>query len=336
MKAEERERLETNALADRLGHWVDRLKAGDITLYRWIGVAVLVVLAVVVWRYVATSKATVASAQWFQLEHETSLTALDEFAKAYPNTTAGKIARLHEARVWLGPDGIAALQIKDADRRKKAIESIEKARDALGKLADEFKDDLVLRVQCLTGVAKAEEALIGIPKDGKTDEFRGSPEQAAAAYEAAAAAAAGTPLADDLKAYAQRVRDKKTEVVLVHGQLNNLMTPPKAPSLDPLPPKDGLPTPSVPGIPGGPNPVPPTPPMPTPIQPIPLPPTGLEPKAPAPPPTAKTPDPKAPANPTPPAKGPEAKASDPKAAPPPTAKGPEPKAPAPPPAPSKK
>lgn len=321
MKAEERERLETNALADRLGHWVERLKKGDTAVYRAIGVVVLVVLAVVVWRYIATSRASVTSAQWVALENVSSLPGLEKFAEDNPNTTAGKVAKLHEARVWLGPDGIDALQVKDADRRKKGVENIEKARDVMGKLADEFKDNLALRVQCLIAVAKAEEALIGIPKDGKTDEFRGSPKKTAEYYDAAAAAAQGTPLAEDLKKYAERMRSKEIEVVQVQGQLNNLMTPPKSPTLDPIKP-DGTPTPPVPGIPGGPNPVSPTPPTPTPT------PKGFEPTIPTPP-GGTTPDPKAPTPPAPvPPKAPDAKTPDPKA--------PEPKAPTPPPAPTKK
>lgn len=332
MKAEHRHELETNALADKLGHWYARLKSGDAAVIRWVGVVVAVVVAVVVWRMIAANRAENASGQWVALESANTLSELERFAEANPNSTAAKVARLHEARVWLGPDGIDALQQRDADRRKKAVENIEKARAEMAKLADEFRDNLVLRVQCLVGVAKAEEALIGLPKAGSANDSRGSWQKAEEAYRAAAAAAEPTPLAEELRKAADRVKAKEKDVAFVHGHLDSLMTPP-TPSLDPVAPKGpNTPGVSLPGIPGGPTPVPPTPPMPNPVT-IPQPPTGLEPKAPTAP-DAKA-DPKTPAPtakaPVPPTPVPTAKGPEPKAATPP-APAPTPKAPGPPPA----
>ena len=167
------------AVDDRIGHLYERFKVGPTAIYRGSGVVVVVVLAVVVWRVIVSSRTSVASSQWMTLETANDMKGLETFAEQNPNTTAGKIARLHEARVWLGPEGIETLQIKDEDRRKKGIASIEKARDAMAALANDFSDNLVLEVQCLVAVAKAEEARVGLPKEGKTDEFRGSPKKAA-------------------------------------------------------------------------------------------------------------------------------------------------------------
>ncbi len=274
--------------------------------YKPITAVALAVAAVLVFQFVRGSRLAEASSLNTQLTSATSLGDLDRFAKEHPNATAGRLARLMAARIRLGPDGIEALQERTPERRKKAIENVEAARDEFPKLASEFAADKTIHVQCLLAAGKAEEALVGIPKEGNVNEFRGSVEKAAEWFEKAAAAAKDTQVGTDAKAYADKLRANAGEVARVQAQLNNLMAPPPAPSID-LPKSPVGSSPPIPGLPGGPSATPGAPPL-APSSTPPTPPAPPEPKAP----DAKTPD----------AKAPDAKAVEPKA---PDAKTPEPK-----------
>jgi hypothetical protein len=343
-----KERLETNALGERLVRGWGQFKQGQLISYRAMAVILLVVAAVGVGIYIWAEKAKTRSLAWLDLEGVNSDTGLKEFADAHPGTTVARVAELHRARHLLGPEGIDKLPTaRDEAERKKAIENVVAARDQMEKLAGELKDDSVMRVECYLGLAKAEGALVGVPKDDSPTEHRGSIDKMVEWLNKVIEAAPGTPWADEatktvesLKTPATREKFKQLQEQL-YAKSNFDLAPGTAPK-SPLDGLGGLPglspggsgLPNIPGFPSGtglPNPKPPEPPSvapttPGPTSPGPKPPEPSAPTPPAksPPSTATTPTSPAPAPkpPEPPAKTPEPKKE---AAPqPPAPKPPEP------------
>lgn len=318
-----KEHLETNALGERLVRGWDQFKQGKLIGYRWMAVILLVGTAIGLTIYIRAGKMRERSQEWLDLEGANSLSALEKFAADHPNTTPGKIADLARARVLLGPDGIGKLVAKDEAEQKKAVADVEKGRELLTKLADEFKDDPAVKAECYYGLAKAEIALIGITKEG-SKELLGSPAKAAEWLDKLAEVADGTPWGDDAKKTSASLRSATAqEIQRVQQQVYKIDLPsgggPLPPSGSPL----GGGFPGIPGLPGGLTP---------PVAPPSTPPTAA-PKAPAPgttPMTPTTPAPKAPGlkEPTPPAKS--SNATTPTTPTPPAPKAPEPKPPAPP------
>ncbi|MCU0721563.1 MAG: hypothetical protein MUC83_17765 [Pirellula sp.] len=136
--------------------------------------ALLAILAVyLVYSVMASSSQRAASQLWTELERLPNAD-LEKFGIEHRNTVPGRIARLEDARRKLGPDGVLQFNNRDAERRAKAILSVEQARDEFAKLADEFGTDLVLRAESLKNAAEAELALVGVRKVGTTEEFYGS------------------------------------------------------------------------------------------------------------------------------------------------------------------
>jgi hypothetical protein len=344
----EQKDLEENALASRLSRTWEKFKQGRLISYRMMALLIIAVAAIGLTWYILRERAKEASRVWFELESVNTLSSLEEFSTAHPNTKAARIARMNVARIKLGPDGIEALAARDPKEQQKAVENIEAARKTFEELAGEFKDDPALKAECYLGCAKAEEALIGISQKDRPLELRGSPDKLAEWLDRLAEAAPNTPWGEDAKKLAAAIRDNKdntrNELINVQSALARL----PAPSLDmhpPILPPGGappVPTPPVPGVPGGFTPEKPgaTPPgTGTPTPPGPMAPTGPTPPAGTPPPTPGTtpPAPQAPAGdpPMPQHAAPGAKPPEKKdTTPPDTPRPPEPKAPAPTPAPA--
>src|SRR6266700_1921512 len=104
MKAEPRKELETNALADRMVHLVQRVKTQQrrTTLYWAIMVAVLFIVLFVAIRWHYTTRAD-SSHRWVGLEigarkmYFPDVPGLADLSKEYPETNQGKAARFQEA-----------------------------------------------------------------------------------------------------------------------------------------------------------------------------------------------------------------------------------------------
>lgn len=162
MSAEQKD-IEQNALATKLtGAWTD-FKQGKLLSYKLMGVLLLVVVGLALWWYIANERRKVASAKWVKFDEANSVSQLEEIAKEDPKLTVGRVAELAVARSLLGAEGIDQLVAANQEKRQKAIENIEKARDLFGKLLPSFDKDPVFKAECLLGLAKAEAALIGIP-----------------------------------------------------------------------------------------------------------------------------------------------------------------------------
>ncbi len=300
---------ETNALGESLISGWQKFKAGDLISYKWMGIILIAVTAIGLAIYIYSEKVAERSKLWIDLESANSRTALEEFAEKYPNTLPGEIAEFDLARFLLGPEGLEKLPTaRDKAERKTAVENIEKARELMTKLLEKFKEQPILKVECLVGIAKSEAAFIGLAKDDSPTEFRGSVDALIGWLDKIVEAAGDTPWGEDAKKLSESLKSGgkvKEEFVSVQRNLYASMpsTPfgggPLAPGKTPL---DG----GIPGLPGGlgnpitPAPTPITPPKtPDPVPPVKTP----DPKAPEPKPLVKTPEPAPPPKtPTPPKK----------------------------------
>jgi hypothetical protein len=177
MKAQHRHELETNALADRMGRLVQGLKHSpkSNTLVFWV-IAALAILTLCIW-YVA-SAGNSWSEVWLQLDGQSDVNQLDQIARASPGTMPGRTARFQKARIELD-QGLRNLYSAE---RKQSVQSLEDARRLFLELAPECANEPVLSEQAMLGAAKAEEALMAVPKDDKASEGRGSLDRALELY----------------------------------------------------------------------------------------------------------------------------------------------------------
>jgi hypothetical protein len=253
-----KEKLETNALGETLITGWQKFKAGQLISYKWMAVILIAVVAIFLGIYILSEKASERSKLWIELENANTRSGLVEFAEKNPNTVAGHVAELDLARFLLGPEGIDKLPTsRDEAERKTAIENIEKSRELFTKLLDAFKDQPIMQVQCLVGLAKSEAAFIGLTKPG-TLESMGSMEKLIEWLDKLAVAADGTPWGDEAKKMSDSIKGlgkTKEEFERVQRSLYTLSV---LPGLGDGPKPPTNPFDPIPGLPGG-DPKPPTP-----------------------------------------------------------------------------
>ena len=202
---------EPNALAAGLSTGWEQFKQGKLISYPMMALFLVVVAGIGVTWWIVRERSRAESAKWVELDGLTSPARLEEFAKAHPNTIQAKIADLEIARNQLGPDGIERLSATDPAVRKAAVESVEKAREAFSRLIDEFKDEPIIRVECMLACAKSEAVLIGMTKEGQIADFRGSPQKAIEWLDKVAEAAPETDWGKDAKKLADTLKNQNTK-----------------------------------------------------------------------------------------------------------------------------
>ena len=358
----EQKDLDQNALAERMNRFWTNFKQGKVLGYKLMAVLLILIASAIAIAYILYERNRATSRTWLGFEEASTQSAFEEISKNNPNTMEDRLARLEIARNQLGVAGIDQLAATMPDQRKKAVESIEAARDSLAKLVGEFKNEPLFKVQCLLGLAKAEAALVAVPtKEGQLTDFKGQISRVVELLDQVAQVAApDTPWATDSKKLADALRDPNSPTrhafVRIQQTLINQPSPENAPPILGPGGFDGFPKgpdPWVPGVPlppgkgpktSGPATTPPTPssplppeaptkttPAPTPGGPIPPTPPGTPSSTGKEPLTPVAPEPKAP---TPPGTGPTPVIPDPKAPTPPTTPPPsgvpDPKAPTPP------
>jgi hypothetical protein len=248
---------EPNALARGLQSSWDKFKQGKLLSYPMMALLLLLVTGVGVGWWIVHERNKTRSGLWVELDLLSSVSSLEEFAKKNPDTTQGKLANLEIARAQLGVDGIDRLTATDPIARKNAVANVEKAREAFAKLVEVFKDDPVLKVECLVACAKAEAVLVGMPKEGQLIESRGDPKKAIEWLDRVAEAAPDTDWGKDAKKLADTLRNQNTEQQVRTLQASVYDISPAVPGFpggfpfDPKMPKD-----AAHGFPGG-FPVPP-------------------------------------------------------------------------------
>ncbi|MGL6095903.1 MAG: hypothetical protein ACRC7O_08930 [Fimbriiglobus sp.] len=191
---------------------------------RIVGVVAGLVAIVVAWWVTAGSTQRASSQQWTSLSRSTGAD-LGKFIAESPDTLAGKVARLEEARYVLNSMGLQYLSSRDPERRAKAVANIENARNQFVALVEEFPSDLTLRAVAVQGAAEAELALVGVPTDGKSGEFRGSVAIAAEHYKRLAKAADGTPIGEKAAKRAAELEANVVEIGRTAMALYGTITP---------------------------------------------------------------------------------------------------------------
>ncbi len=244
-------KAEPNALAAAIGGAWERFKQGKLVSYSTMALLLVLTAAIGVTVWIVGERRKGDSGKWVALDGISGVKGLEEFARENPNSKQARIAELEVARTQLGPEGIDRLFVlasdfraaggadpdaKARETRTTAIKNIETAREVFGKLVDDFKSDPVLRVLCLMGQAKAEAALVGVPKEGKLDEFRGDPKKAIELLDRLAAEAGETPWGKDAKKLADALRNANTADQVKTLQAGLYEVKPTLPDLGPLPP----------------------------------------------------------------------------------------------------
>jgi hypothetical protein len=247
-------KTEPNALAAAIGGAWDKFKQGKLLSYSTMALLLVLTAGIGVTVWILGERRKAESGRWVALDGTFSgggTRGLEEFASANPNTKQARLASLEIARSQLGPEGIDRLYVlapdfrsafgdadaKAREARATAIKNIETARESFAKLADDFKTDKVLKVQCLMALAKAEAALVGVPKEGKLDEFRGDPKKAIELLDQLAAEAGDTAWGKDAKKLADALRNANTADQVKALQAGLYEVKPTLPDLGPIAPK---------------------------------------------------------------------------------------------------
>lgn len=298
-----------NALVRGFKSIYAKIKSGNIGSPKILAGVLLIFLVGLGWWWFSSQSATAESSRWKTFDRASSSTDFERIATENKDTAIARYARLEKARLLMGPEGIIKLQTerKKAERLK-AVGNIETARTELIKLADEFKKDPTLRVQCLSDASEAELVLVGWPREGQSNDptddpnhFRGKVDRVVELLkQAAEAVGPKTTAGEKLVERANQYSEKATEILTVqrslYAHMNQSWEPedrpkmpfdpkspfdPKMPITPPLvPPTIPTPPPSI--VPEAPKPLTPSPtPVPTPT-PAPTP-------TPGPAPTPKTP-----------------------------------------------
>src|SRR5262245_23720688 len=165
MKAQQRKQLEKNELADRITRWWrgdPESKSKSSPVY-WavLGLIALAVILYFAWRYYSDSSLRTRSAVWSDVDLATENSRLEEIIETNRGTPAAWAAKAQLARGAL-QKGLN--ELGSDSFRSGAIANVEKARDWYSQLSKEATDDVELQREATLGAAKAEEALVGIPK----------------------------------------------------------------------------------------------------------------------------------------------------------------------------
>jgi len=161
MKAEQRKELHTNALAERMTRLIESFKASpkSTSVVLWV-LGILAVGTGLAWYY-AGGKGSDSGALWVKLYEDTRVADLQKIYEENPGTIPARTARFQQAREYLQ----RGLEAMGGPGRNNGIEHVVQARRYYQQLLLECTDEPLLRQEALLALAKAEEALVGIPKE---------------------------------------------------------------------------------------------------------------------------------------------------------------------------
>jgi hypothetical protein len=279
MKAEQRKQLEKNELAshlDRLWKGAEGAKSSS-TVWVVVGAVVLVGVLIFAWRYYASESQKNRSSLWRQIEQATTEKDLEPIIEGNRGTAVARAAKAQLARILMSEH---LDKLSSQFQRKDAIVGVQKARDLLDQVIKESADDKQLLREALLSRAKAEEVLVGIPKDDNSSESSGNLDTALTFYQETADKFADSPQGKEAAERAKEIRDNKPRIQKFYEDLNthfrktDISKPPEppAPELTPIAPP--LPNDPLPPLPKPVEPPAKTTPMPT----LPPPPKTEEPK----------------------------------------------------------
>jgi hypothetical protein len=154
MKAEQRRELETNALADRMGHLVQRMKTQPrrSTVYYVVGVLLLIVVVFVVWRWFRMSQ--LENANRWEMINVGSAQYLDHLKEKESETNPGKAAKFQIAWYRYWDLGVKRLGIGGG---MEGIKQLDASAAEYRKLAEECTGDKLWEPEAMYGLAVIEE-----------------------------------------------------------------------------------------------------------------------------------------------------------------------------------
>jgi hypothetical protein len=154
MKAEQRKELETNVLADRMGHLVRRVKTQPrrASLYYVLAAIAVILIVFAIYRWYQFSRVEDAK-RWAFLNFGTQ-DHLAELAKNETETNAGKAARFDLAWYLYWELGLKRLGHGDGGS---GLENIDRAGAFYQKLATDCANDPIWEPEALYGLAVIEE-----------------------------------------------------------------------------------------------------------------------------------------------------------------------------------
>lgn len=226
MKAEHRKELQTNVLADTMGKFVQGMRSGSQTSSNTVWVIVGIAAVTFFAWYFTSGTSGSRSAMWVQLDDDAFVKEpnaslkddLERIIKESPSSMAGRTARFQSARLLL-PFG---LQNLCTEQRKLAINNLRDAREMYLQLATECMDDSLLRQEALMGAAKAEEALVGVPKDDKEGETYGSLDEALKLYRKLGESYPESFLGKQAAAHVREIENNRPDVEKFYAELSKL------------------------------------------------------------------------------------------------------------------
>jgi len=157
MKAQHRKELQTNVLADQMGHLLEAAKAGPSHSTMVVGGIILLVIVLYAgWKFYSQHALTKQSELWLKLDEAANVDSLQTLETQHPGTLPGRVAKLEQARINYR-DGMKSLfsTLEASEARDK----VQKAKDLYEALARESLDSPVLVQEALMGAAKASETL---------------------------------------------------------------------------------------------------------------------------------------------------------------------------------
>jgi hypothetical protein len=154
MKAEQRKELETNALADRMGHLVQRMKTQPrrATLYYVVGAVAIVIVLIVLIRWYQVDRLERAQ-QWILFGSSVDQNLI-HLAQKFPETNPGKAARFQIAWMFYWETGVKRLGVGNGTE---GMESLKRAAGLYKGLADECAGDKLWEPEAMYGLAVIEE-----------------------------------------------------------------------------------------------------------------------------------------------------------------------------------
>jgi len=205
MKAEHRKELQTNVLADKLGHFIQGLREGPSrgAVIFW-GLVLTAVIVFFVVRYFIRSSEEAASELWNKWDQASSPLQLDALAKENPGKAQARLARFELARLNM-VQGLATL----AWQREEAVKKLRDAAEAYEKLIDESSDTPHLAQEAMLGAAKAHESM------GDLDKAKGLYSRLAKAYPK-------SKMGMEAAARAEQIDSKGKELSDFYKQMNDL------------------------------------------------------------------------------------------------------------------
>jgi hypothetical protein len=175
MKAEHRHQLHTNALADRMGRFLQGMKSAPKSTSTLVWVfAILIVGTYGVWQYALSATAKGRSALWTSVDEATRnpsnfLGALERIESENPGSIAARSARFQLAR-WNMQQGLESV----VGEPMRALPFLKQARKLYSDLIPDCVDTPSLAQEAMMGKATAEESLAGIVEPTSAEQTPGT------------------------------------------------------------------------------------------------------------------------------------------------------------------